>query len=37
MSLDQTEQILAENLKEYADVNAIGAYISEVIEEEDDV
>jgi hypothetical protein len=32
MSLDQTEEILAENLEDQADVNAIRGFMSEVIE-----
>ena len=37
MSLYQTEQILAKNFEDHADVHAIRAFMSEVIEEGDDV
>jgi hypothetical protein len=35
--LDQSEQILAEDLKDHADVDAIWALMSEMVEEGDDV
>jgi hypothetical protein len=37
MSLDQTGEILAENIEDHAGVNAIRAFMSEVIEKGDDV
>jgi hypothetical protein len=37
MSLDQAEEILAEDLKDHADVDAIWALVPEMVEEGDDV
>jgi hypothetical protein len=37
MSLDQTGEILAENIEDHTGVNAIRAFTSEVIEKGDDV
>jgi hypothetical protein len=37
MSLDQAEQILAQDLKNHADVGAIGSFVSEVIQELNDM
>lgn len=37
MSLDQPQQVLAEDFEDHADVAAIGPFMSEVVEEGDDV
>jgi hypothetical protein len=37
MSLDQPEEVFTEDLKDHADVYAIRAFVSEVVEEGDDV
>lgn len=37
MALDEAQQILAEDLEDHADVSAVRALVSEVVEEGDDV
>ena len=37
MAFDQAQQVLAEHLEHHADVRAVGAFVSEVVEEGDDM
>ena len=37
MALDEPEQVLAEDLEDHADVRPVRAFVSEVVEEGDDV